>query len=78
LSAQTTVGKRIRERNRADRQTEKSEKRRLKKLERQTRPEQETDSESEDPDLAGIVPGPQKLDPELFGAESLTDTPSGD
>jgi len=48
----------------------KAEKREFRKDVKDSRDESE---DGEDPDIAGIVPGPQPLDPELFGAESLVD-----
>jgi hypothetical protein len=72
LKARATFTKRKRENEKAERKKRKAEKREQKKLDDADRPEDESD---EDPDLAGIVAGPQKLDPDLFGAESLTDAP---
>jgi hypothetical protein len=40
------------------------EKRKSRKADRQTR---DPEAGDEDPDIAGIEPGPQALDPELFG-----------
>ena len=54
--ATTSPQKRQKERNRQDRQKEKLARRQLRKEERAGRPEGSTD---EDPDLAGIVAGPQ-------------------
>jgi hypothetical protein len=48
----------------------KAEKREFRKDVKDSRDESE---DGEDPDIAGIVPGPQPLDPELFGVESLGD-----
>jgi hypothetical protein len=45
-----------------DKQRQKDERRAERKQERDTRPAGE---EGEDPDLAGIVPGPQPLPPDL-------------
>jgi len=50
--------KRQKEKRRQDRQREKDERRKIRKEEKATRPAQE---QGEDPDLAGIVPGPQPL-----------------
>ncbi len=47
----------------------KAEKREFRKDERESRPDEGAD----DPDIAGIVPGPQALDVSLFGSESLSD-----
>lgn len=60
----------MREKDRAERKLEKAEKRDKRREDRVAKGD---DDSSEDPDIAGITPGPQKLDPELFGAESLTD-----
>ncbi len=51
-----TFTKRQKSRERQDRQREKAAKRAQKKQTDVTRP---TTSEGEDPDIAGIVPGPQ-------------------
>jgi hypothetical protein len=48
--------KRQKEKRRQDRQREKDERRKIRKEEKATRPSGEP---GEDPDLAGIVPGPQ-------------------
>jgi hypothetical protein len=48
--------KRQKEKRRQDRQREKEDRRKIRKEEKATRPTQE---QGEDPDLAGIVPGPQ-------------------
>ncbi len=72
MKARATFTKRKRENEKADRKKRKAEKREQKKIDDADRPEEESE---EDPDLAGIVAGPQKLDPELFGAESLSDDP---
>jgi hypothetical protein len=53
----TSFGKRQKEKNRQDKRREKEAKRMQRKQERANRP---TSSEvEEDPDIAGIVPGPQ-------------------
>jgi hypothetical protein len=52
----TTFGKRQKEKNRQDKRREKEAKRLQRKQERANRPPVEGD---EDPDIAGIVPGPQ-------------------
>jgi hypothetical protein len=50
--------KRQKEADRLQKQKEKAEQRAQRKLERANRPESEGD---EDPDIAGIVPGPQPI-----------------
>ncbi len=70
MKARPSVAKRQRERARSERKKLKAEKREQRKDERLTRPEDETE---EDPDIAGIKPGPQPLDPELFGSEYLNE-----
>jgi hypothetical protein len=52
-----SVNKRQKEKNRQDKQREKEAKRR----ERAAAPRTSRDSGAEDPDIAGIVPGPQPL-----------------
>jgi hypothetical protein len=59
--ATTSPQKRLKERNRQDRQREKSEKR---KQRREDKPVRTGDNPDEDPDLAGIVAGPQPVPPE--------------
>jgi hypothetical protein len=51
-----SVGKRQKERARQDRAREKAEKRKQRRQDQATRP---VGAPGEDPDLAGIVPGPQ-------------------
>lgn len=51
-----SVNKRQKERQRQERQREKSLKREDRKREKATKPDSST---GEDPDIAGIVPGPQ-------------------
>jgi hypothetical protein len=53
-----SVHKRQKERLRQEHQREKAEK---KKLRRDEKPVREPGSEGVDPDIAGIVPGPQPL-----------------
>ena len=65
MKARPTFSKRQRERAREDKRKLKAEKREIRKEESATRGEGL--GEDEDPDIAGIVPGPQPLDPELFG-----------
>jgi hypothetical protein len=55
-SSQTTHRKRERERNNQERQQEKRAERALRKEMRKSAPRGES---AEDPDIAGIVPGPQ-------------------
>jgi hypothetical protein len=57
----TTPAKRQKEKNRQDRQREKEAKRDQRRNEKATRVPR---AEGEDPDIAGIVPGPQPLPPE--------------
>jgi hypothetical protein len=54
--ANPTINKRQRERQRQDRQRDKAAKREERKREKANRP---TNESGEDPDIAGIVPGPQ-------------------
>lgn len=65
MKARPTFSKRNRERARQEKQKIKAEKREVRKEESAARAEGLADEE--DPDIAGIVPGPQPLDPELFG-----------
>lgn len=60
---QTRSNKRQKELLRKERQKEKQEKREVRKKEKETTVRAEG---QEDPDIAGIVPGPQPL-PEEFG-----------
>jgi hypothetical protein len=53
-----SVNKRLKERSRMDKQKEKEAKREQRKLEKAQRP---TSPGGEDPDIAGIVPGPQPI-----------------
>ncbi len=54
----TTPAKRQKEKNRQDKQRDKDARREQRKHERANRPET---AGGEDPDIAGIVPGPQPL-----------------
>lgn len=65
MKPRQTAGKRIREKDRAEKQQLKAERKKLRKLDRDSRSDDFADGE--DPDIAGIEPGPQKLDPVLFG-----------
>jgi len=65
MKKRPSVQKRSREQLKAERQREKAERRDLRKAEVAARPV----VDGEDPDLAGIVPGPQPLDPTLFGTD---------
>lgn len=56
-AGRTTGAKRQKERQRAERRTIKEEKKARRKAEKKDRPE----SPGVDPDLAGIVPGPQPI-----------------
>ena len=53
-----SVNKRLKERNRQDKQKEKEAKREQRKQDKSQRP---TSTTGEDPDIAGIIPGPQPL-----------------
>ena len=53
-----SVNKRLKERSRMDKQKEKEAKREQRKLEKSQRP---SSAGGEDPDIAGIVPGPQPI-----------------
>jgi hypothetical protein len=68
--------KRQRERAQAERRTMKEQRRQEAKARRDATPRQQGD---EDPDIAGIVPGPQPLSQEfLDGIEELTDDQPGE
>jgi hypothetical protein len=54
----TSFGKRQKEKNRIEKRQEKEARRIQRKEERANRPRP---SDGEDPDIAGIVPGPQPL-----------------
>ena len=54
-----SITKRNREQSQRDRQKEKAERRNQRATEKQRRSEARERSPDEDPDLAGIVPGPQ-------------------
>ena len=58
----STFNKRQKERNRQDMARAKEAQRKERKAEKATRPKAEG---GEDPDIAGIVPGPQPLPPEF-------------
>lgn len=53
-----SVNKRLKERNRQDKQKEKEAKREQRKQEKGQRP---ATANGEDPDIAGIIPGPQPI-----------------
>jgi hypothetical protein len=59
---QTRSNKRQKELARLERRKEKDERKQRRRQEKVDRPQQE--SEGEDPDLAGIVPGPQPTPPD--------------
>jgi hypothetical protein len=61
-----SAAKRQKERARQEKQKEKAERRAQRLADKGKRPE--GDAAGEDPDIAGIVPGPQPLPPE-FGEE---------
>ncbi len=75
MRARPSIAKRSREKDRAERKRDKADRREARKAERLTR-DSSTEAE-EDPDIAGIVPGPQALDPELFGSDYFEDGGSG-
>ena len=54
-----TITKRLRERSRQERRKQKEEKRAVRNAEKEERPASEVGEE--DPDIAGIIPGPQPL-----------------
>ena len=54
----TSFGKRQKEKNRIEKRQEKEAKRQQRKEERANRPRPPGD---EDPDIAGIIPGPQPI-----------------
>lgn len=56
MAGNPSVKKRQKEAARQDHQRDKAERRRARKLEKESRA---SDTAGEDPDLAGIVPGPQ-------------------
>ncbi|MCU0691842.1 MAG: hypothetical protein MUF54_10605 [Polyangiaceae bacterium] len=59
MAASPTTAKRQKERQRQEKQREKEEKRKQRRLDK-TRAEQ--GAPDEDPDIAGIVPGPQPVE----------------
>lgn len=65
MKARPTFTKRARERARDEKRKIKAEKAQARKEESAQRAVEL--GEEDDPDIAGIVPGPQPLDPELFG-----------
>jgi hypothetical protein len=56
MNQRPSINKRNREQARRDKAQEKSERRAQRALEKQNRP---VSADGEDPDIAGIVPGPQ-------------------
>jgi len=71
LRSRPSINKRNREKSRSERKKDKAEERQRRKELRERR--ETSTPDGEDPDIAGIVCGPQPLDVELFGATSLTD-----
>jgi hypothetical protein len=71
LRGRPSITKRNREKSRSEKKKDKAEERQRRKEARALRAASTPDGE--DPDIAGIVCGPQPLDVELFGATSLTD-----
>ncbi len=53
-----SVNKRLKEKNRQDKQRDKDAKRQLRKSDKDKRPPA---APGEDPDIAGIIPGPQPI-----------------
>lgn len=68
MKARPTITKRLRERAKEDKKRVKAARRDERREEGGEKTEGAAD-DGEDPDIAGIVPGPQALDPELFGAD---------
>jgi hypothetical protein len=64
LKSRPSITKRAREISRADRKKDKADKRVQRKEERAA---QGPRPDGEDPDIAGIIPGPQPIDPEGQG-----------
>jgi hypothetical protein len=54
-----SANKRLKEKARQDRQREKSQQREQRKIEKDNRP---VAAPGEDPDIAGIIPGPQPVE----------------
>lgn len=71
MRGRPSFAKRSREQARAERKKEKAEKRELRKDQKLANAS--SGSSGEDPDIADIQPGPQKLDPELFGDLASSD-----
>lgn len=67
MKARPTITKRLRERAKEDKRKQKAARRDERREEGNEKAEASDDGE--DPDIAGIVPGPQALDPELFGED---------
>ncbi len=67
MKARPTFEKRRKEKARQDKKREKAEKREQRKLEKDNQEPvlDEDGNVIEDPDIAGIVPGPQPLPPEF-------------
>lgn len=61
MRARPSIAKRARELSKADRKKDKNEKRVLRRQERSAQAAARPDGE--DPDIAGIKPGPQPVDP---------------
>jgi hypothetical protein len=57
--ARPSVNKRLRETQKKEKQAQKAERRAQRAEEKKTRPHEKTGNE--DPDIAGIVPGPQPV-----------------
>ena len=73
MKARPSVAKRQKERARSEKKKFKAERRETRKEDKDERATRPAGEEEEDPDIAGIVPGPQPLDVELFGVTSMSD-----
>lgn len=71
MRGRTTFEKRRKEMQRKERKQGKAERREQRKVEKSER--DSSSDAGEDPDIAGIVPGPQPL-PEEFGPDPATET----
>ncbi len=70
MRARPSITKRAREKERAERKLDKAERRERRKELKANSGAHDGDA---DPDIAGIIPGPQKLDPTLFGVMAEAD-----
>ena len=69
MKARPTITKRLRERAKEDKKRVKAARRDERREGDAEKAEAGAADDGEDPDIAGIVPGPQALDPELFGED---------